>query len=47
MYFNFQGIVLELLRFIYYGEIYKRVDMRVEVGLMMWNIYIISEVVEV
>lgn len=47
MYFNFWGIVLELLRFIYYEEIYKRVDMRVEVGWMMWNIYKISEVVEV
>lgn len=47
MYCNFWGIVLELLRFIYYGEIYQRVDMRVEVGLMMWNIYIICEVVEV
>lgn len=40
------GIVSEPPRFTHYGEIYKRVDMRAEVGRMTRNIHITSEVAE-
>lgn len=46
MHFNFGGIVSEPPRFTHYGEIYKRVDMRAEVGQMTRNIHITCEVAE-
>lgn len=46
MHCNFWGIVSEPPRFTHYGEIYKRVDMRTEVGRMTRNIHITSEVAE-
>lgn len=46
MHFNFWGIVSEPPRFTHYGETYKRVDMRAEVGRMTRNIHITSEVAE-
>lgn len=46
MHFNFWGIVSEPPRFTHYEEIYKRVDMRAEVGRMTRNIHITSEVAE-
>lgn len=46
MHFNFWGIVSEPPRFTHYGETYKRVDMRAEVGRMTRNIHKTSEVAE-
>lgn len=39
-------LILEPPRYTHYGEIYKRVDMRAEVGRMTRNIHITSKVAE-